>query len=299
MPTVLQSQKDPRCRVSPLPAGCPLAHVHATLLAAQEEERQTASFQDGRAPAFSLRQELVMGDARHAHLGELPSSLLEAKGVCDEWFVDDGQVFVRPWPFFPWLRALDAALASIGATWRRHCQELCPSPLSLRAHVRVCGEGTSCVHDTVAVLCLDLGTGSRHINARAWELVRACDEMCSAIVGVDHAPTELVLPRQCADVSKLMYHMRINRLACSFDGQLRASVSAALCGASPDHSWWQATSGGHLRCLCLRTALGAARPAFVASRNMCRPLVSTIVDLQRRLRHLKPADHGRVRHAHG
>ena len=41
------------------------------------------------------------------------------------------------------------------------------------------------------------------INARAWESVRACDELRSAINGVDHAPTELVLTRQCADVSKL------------------------------------------------------------------------------------------------
>ena len=63
------------------------------------------------------------------------------------------------------------------------------------------------------------------INARAWESVRACDELRSAINGVDHAPTELVLTRQCADVSKLMYHMRMNGdildhdLLASFDGQ--------------------------------------------------------------------------------
>ena len=39
-----------------------------------------------------------------------------------------------------------------------------------------------------------------------------------AIVGIDHCPTELVLTRQCADVSKLIYHMRINgdRLDSSF-----------------------------------------------------------------------------------
>ena len=44
------------------------------------------------------------------------SNPLEAKGVCDEWFVDDGQVFVRPFQFDPLLRALDAALASSGAS---------------------------------------------------------------------------------------------------------------------------------------------------------------------------------------
>ena len=74
------------------------------------------------------------------------------------------------------------------------------------------------------------------------------------------------------DVSKLMYHMRINGdlldqdLLVAFGGQLRASVS-----------WWQATTG--VTCgLGLRTSLGTALPAFVASRIMCRPLLSTMVD---------------------
>ena len=111
--------------------------------------------------------------------------------------------------------------------------------------------------DTVVVLSPDAGAtalgsafGTREqINARAWESVRACDELRSAINGVDHAPTELVLTRQCADVSKLMYHMRINGdildhdLFASFDGQLRASVATSLSGDLPDHSWWQATTG--------------------------------------------------------
>ena len=65
--------------------------------------------------------------------------------------------------------------------------------------------------------------------------------MRSLIVSVDHAPAEMVLTRQCADVSKLVYHMRIvdmldHDLLATFDGQLRASVSASLCGDLPDHS---------------------------------------------------------------
>ena len=81
------------------------------------------------------------------------------------------------------------------------------------------------------------GHGFRHPRAnqrRAWESVRACDELRSATTGVDHAPTEMVLTRQCADVSKLMYHVRINGdvldhdLLASFDGQLRASVSNSV-----------------------------------------------------------------------
>ena len=98
------------------------------------------------------------------------------------------------------------------------------------------------IHDIVAVLSPDTGTAAlgstcssrEHINARAWESVRACVEMRSAITTADHAPTEMVLTRQGAGVSKLMYHMRINGdlldhdLLAFFDGQLRASVSASL-----------------------------------------------------------------------
>ena len=72
------------------------------------------------------------------------------------------------------------------------------------------------MHDTVDVLSQDSGTtalvsafGSReHVNARALESVRACDEMRSAIGSVDHDPTDRT--RQCADVSKLMYAIPIN-----------------------------------------------------------------------------------------
>ena len=119
--------------------------------------------------------------------------------------------------------------------------------------------------------------GSReHINARAWESVRACDEMRSAIVSVDHALTETVLTRQCADVSMLVYHMRINGdlldqdLLAAVDGQMRASVSASLSGDLPDHSWWKAPRASLAADWALRTALGAALPAFGASIT-CRP----------------------------
>ena len=36
--------------------------------------------------------------------------------MADQWYIDDGQVFVRPNDFEPWLRALDTALARFGAS---------------------------------------------------------------------------------------------------------------------------------------------------------------------------------------
>ena len=67
-------------------------------------------------------------------------------------------------------------------------------------------------------------------------------------------------------------------LLAAFDGQMRASVSASLSDNLPDHFWWQATTGVTCGGLGLRMALGVALPAFVASRIMCRLLVSTRID---------------------
>ena len=123
--------------------------------------------------------------------------------------------------------------------------------------------------------------GSReHINVRAWESVRACDEMRTAVVSVDHAPTEMVLTRQYAPCSCTNAHQRgssrprLARCLCWAD----ASVSASLSGDLPDHSWWQATPG------VTRGGLGPSHGAWGrASRLRCQPhhmspLVSTMVD---------------------
>ena len=148
----------------------------------------------------TIQSALVLGQARAAHLGEFLSNPAEHNGIFDEWFVDDGQVFVRPFQFDPFLRVLDGALATFGAT--RGCvahgnvkssaRLLCP-PQPQKHH----GAGVS----------LRL---SRAHQCTPWGSVRAGDEMRSAIGSVDHAPTEMVLTRQCADVSKLTYHKCIN-----------------------------------------------------------------------------------------
>ena len=135
--------------------------------------------------------------------------------------------------------------------------------------------------------------GSReHINARAWESVRAFDEMRSAIGSVGHSPTEMVLSRQCADVSKLMYHTRISGTCWT---RTSWSLLTDSCGPlsalrSMDHSWWQATTGPPRR-----WASRSPHPSPAAScAALC--LVSTVVDhFKPRLRRPEPAHHGRVR----
>ena len=233
----------------------------------------------------TIQSALVLGEARESRMQDFLSTPFEQKGVCDEWFVDDGHCFVWPMLFDRWLRALDSALASCGATRGRialgnaksSARLLCPPE---RSH-EFSGWDTP---TSTTLSSSSARTLVRLLWARPLARASACDELRTAINGVDHAPTELVLTRQCADVSKLMYHIRINGdildhdLLASFDGQLRASVSTSLCGDLQDHSWWQATTGVMAGGLGLRTAVTVALPAYVASRILSRPLVVTMVD---------------------
>ena len=110
----------------------------------------------------TIQSALVLGDARETHLQDFFSTPFEQQGFCDEWFVDDGQFFVRPVPFDRWLRALDSALASFGATRGRialgnaksSARLLCPPE---RIH-EFSGWDTAYVRDTVVVLSPDPGT---------------------------------------------------------------------------------------------------------------------------------------------
>ena len=39
----------------------------------------------------TIQSALVLGEARETHMQDFVSTPFEQKGVCDEWFVDDGQ----------------------------------------------------------------------------------------------------------------------------------------------------------------------------------------------------------------
>ena len=121
----------------------------------------------------TVQSALVLEQAREAHLGT------EDKGVCDEWFVDDGSLSTCPGRSPCHLRR-----HRVRCAWQRYkssARLLCPPE---RQH-EFQGWDTPYVHDTVDVLVPEAGTtallsafGSReHVNARAWESARACDEM--------------------------------------------------------------------------------------------------------------------------
>ena len=69
------------------------------------------------------------------------------------------------------------------------------------------------------------------------------------LLKINHAATELVLTRLCADVGTLVYHLRLNgdripeQLLSEHDSSLRASLNAIVGGGLTDEAWEQATLG--------------------------------------------------------
>ena len=102
------------------------------------------------------------------------------------------------------------------------------------------------------------------------------------LLRVDHAPTELVLTRQCASVSKLSYAMRVHGGLISeaniarFDDDLRVAIERTLDGAIPDRSWWQAELAVSKGGLGMRSAALMAPLAFLSSRVSARPMVEDL-----------------------
>eukprot|EP00973_Karenia_brevis_P021040 2894177-Karenia_brevis.AAC.1 len=167
----------------------------------------------------SVQSALTLGDARDAHFARSGTDASCYAGACDEWYVDDGQVFVRPMLFDKWLRALDAAIATFGATRGQRSQDNVKSscrlicPLARRAEFQ--GWDTPYVRDSVDVLSSDEGTTAlgapigepEFVHHEFVGKVREVTKLRDAIGDIGHCQTELVLTRQCADVSKIVYCM--------------------------------------------------------------------------------------------
>ena len=104
-------------------------------------------------------------------------------------------------------------------------------------------------------------------------------EQRAMVATVDHAATELVLTRSCADVAKLSYWLRCyggvlgGGTADRFDRELRAALCGTLGGDISDTAWWQAGPGVDQGGLGLRPAAEVALPASIASRLASRPAV--------------------------
>eukprot|EP00973_Karenia_brevis_P066193 9200366-Karenia_brevis.AAC.1 len=232
--------------------------------------------------------------ARSRHAWACAADGSAIKGACDEWYIDDGQLVIRPLLLDAWLRAFDNAIAAYGATRgtiaqgnaKSSCRLYCPAG---KEHT-IQGWCTDYVKTTMQVLHDDdqttaLGApfgGDDALNDAVDAVLRKIQDKRSALLKVDHAATELVLTRLCADVSTFVYHMRINGdripedTLRKHDASLRASLDVIIGGGVTDEAWEQATLGVASSGLGLREAASVALPAFVASRIASRPHVAAM-----------------------
>ena len=249
-------------------------------------------------PLGSLKAALPLGDARGRVLikGDRPSR------VCDEWYIDDGQLICSPALFDPWLQAFGLGLAAVRAT-RGSGAEVKSTARLVRPAER-CQEfegwDTEYVRRTCKVneanspaKALGAIFGSDDVVQKgAFAVLDKVRDVRSAISTMGHAPSELVLTRRCADVGKVSYWLRcygdtLRGVVCSrFDTDLRDAMEEILNGPLSDAAWWQSNLGVRDGGLGIRRASDVALMAFIGSRVASRPLVACMLE------HVQSADLG-------
>ena len=210
-------------------------------------------------------------------------------GAVDEWFIDDGQAFVKPELADAWLQSVDAAIAALGGQRKRgsecksHARLLCTREFAA-SHPNWASpyvQATCIVEDgLLSPKVLGVHVGSN--EACAADLDRVCAKTAAAREGIQelNAPcAEVTLERVCLNVSKAAFLLRCqgDRLDASilgkFDRGMASGLESALWGSLPDDSWHHATLAVDAGGLGMREAQAIALPAFLA-RVAARPLVA-------------------------
>jgi len=236
-------------------------------------------------PDGPLKASLTLGRAVERSGSDLEPDCKFADG----WYIDDGKLCCRPWFLDRILRAIDARLAEMGATRGSRSQGH-----NIKSSVRVFaraedaaaiqGWDTPYVQDTCKVRVegeaskyLGGVLGSRdQVGANFASTVLKTGALHDAIGEIDDPATQMVLRGSCADVSRVMYELRLNgdQIETSESevlGQIqRTGVAFTLGGDIGDLAWAQATAGRKQAGMGLRAACEVALPAFVASRTASR-----------------------------
>ena len=170
-------------------------------------------------PDGPLKTSVTLGRAVEREKNRDQSPL--ASECVDMWFLDDGQIITRPWKIDSILRRLDDTLQQIGATRGSKATHG-----TVKSMVRVfCGpddtlspdwltdyvqESCNIVDVAEPVKVLGGVRGSQeHIVDDFLRTCKKVRDLHSAIDYVDDAATEIVLKKECADVSKINYTLRL------------------------------------------------------------------------------------------
>jgi len=242
--------------------------------------------------SLALGDRLTEHRARMQHAHGASSAGL---GSVDQWYVDDGQAFVRLDVAEEWLRSVDAAILAVGgsrsagADCKSHARLLCtPAYAADHPHwpsdyIRktcIIGIGAS---SSPKVLGVHIGSEDA-CSADMDKLTLTVAQARAAVEGLQDPAVELTLQRCCLNNSKTSHLLRCNgdrvdagRLL-RFDEGMAAGLASALGDHLPDDSWAQATLSVDAGGLGMREASTIAMPAFLASRVASRPMVAEMCE---------------------
>ena len=215
--------------------------------------------------------------------------------VADTWFMDDGQLYLKPHALSALIETMDKELRRVGAT--RGCLSggddikssvrffsdrgaVAVDPNQFSARVR----DTCRFHqpgDAVKVLggwIADAPT----VTSRFEDLWSKAEQLHEAVDLVDNAAVTYVLKSMCLGTCKAAYQLRLQGDMVSaealrkFEDGLRGSLATTLGAELDAESWKQSTCAVNKGGLGFRTPEEVAVPAFVASRITARPAVDRV-----------------------
>ena len=218
------------------------------------------------------------------------SNGIQAPGISDQWYIDDGQIFSMPFQTDPYLKELDKTLKVRGAQRATGAERTSVSRLwgPVEAHRNFDGWCTPYVANSCktpdsqappSVLGAPVGPFG-DISGAIREITRKINDLHGRIQDIQDSATELTLTRKCADVSRAMYLLRCcgdrisDDIADEFDEALRRGTGSSLRCDLTDDAWDQATLGVTLSGLGMRTMRNTRLPAVVASMLASAPKVN-------------------------
>jgi len=252
-------------------------------------------------PLGSLQSSLVLGRVVERTRSRLSEERGELDGsFADVWFIDDGQVLIKPQAVDDFLRILDEELAEVGSS--RGEGEGVKSVCRFFGPQQARGQSAEWITERVRRTCKlpdsalpvkvlgalvggtgALATGGVAVDDQVKGKVSELVELGQLIAEVEDPATELVLTKKCADVTRLQYLLRVGGLGCSdlslqaFDTTMQASLQRILGAPLPPDSLLRAATGVGDGGLGFRRAKQLSLVAAVASHSEGRPLVEHLL----------------------
>ena len=215
----------------------------------------------------------------------------EAGGwVWDLWYMDDGQVALRPHDAALYLRAFDAALAEVGGTRVaggefKSTAHVCGSPAARASLPASWSQG---VEESCKILSgpppkvLGVGIEGHTLDEQFRNASSTVSKVCAALQEMEDPAAELALLRMSTNACRVVHLLRAagSELdipdVATFDEGIDDALSSVLGGPILGLALEQAAFGAREGGLGLRRSADMRLPAFLASRVASRGLAASL-----------------------